>query len=151
MTVDYDALRGATNTGVPDNGPHTARLERAALIETDKGSNLVTEWSEDGLWWTSWNRFDGQGLPYTQALLDALEVDRSKLTNDDELTDALSAAEGLLYLVHTDSKQGSRGDRWFINTHVDGRAAPVQTDLPIDTEGLPALDGSGGEDDDAPF
>jgi len=150
--VDYEALRGGVTTGVPDNGAHTARLERAALIETDKGSNLVTEWSEDGLWWTSWNRFDGQGLPFTQQLLDSLGVDRSTITDDDELEQALSQAQGVLYLVHTDSKQGSKGDRWFINTYVDGRAVPTQDELPVDTEGLPDVDGPGAPaETDVPF
>lgn len=148
--VDYDALREGVSTGVPDNGTHTARLERAALIETDKGSNLITEWSEDGLWWTSWNRFDAQGMSYTQELLDALGVDRSKITNDDEFEEALSHPVGHLWLVRTDAKQGSRGDKWFINTYVDGRAVPTQTDLPIDTEGLPpVVDASADDQDDA--
>jgi hypothetical protein len=152
--VDYEALRGGVSTGVPDNGSHTARLERAALVETDKGSNLVTEWSEDGLWWTSWNRFNAQALPFTQALLDGLGVDRQKITNDDEFETALSDVQGILYLVHTDSKQGSQSDRWFINTYVDGRAVPAQIDMPVDTEGLPVLSepvGSVDDEEDLPF
>lgn len=136
--IDYEALRGGVVTGVPDNGSHTARLERAKLWEGDKGSQLITEWSNDkNVMWTSWNRFDANGLPYTQDLLDGLGIDRSKITDDDKLEAALNEAEGRMYSVRTDSKQGSQGDRWFINTYVDGPAVAEQPELPVDAEGLP--------------
>ena len=152
MTVDYEALRAGVSSGVPDNGAHTARLERAKLWEGDSGSKLITEWSEDGLFWTSWNQFEGQGMQYTQELLDGLGVDRSTITNDDEFEAALNEVEGILYLVHTDAKQGNQGDRWFINTYVDGRAVPTQPDLLTDTEDLPAVGSpAGAQDDDVPF
>lgn len=142
MPVDYEALRSGASTGVPEDGAHTARLERARLYEGEKGSQLITEWSESGLWWTSWNRFDGQGMPFTQALLDGLGVDRSTLTDDDAFEDALAQAQGALYLVTTSAKQGNQGDRWFINTYVDGKAVPVQSELGEVVEELPAANGS---------
>lgn len=137
MTVDYEALRGGVTTGVPENGSHTARLERAKLWEGDRGSQLITEWSENGLWWTSWNRFDAQGMQFTQELLDGLGIDRSKITDDDEFEAALNEVEGILYLVRTTAKEGSQSGKWFINTYCDGPAVPEQMDMPVDTEGLP--------------
>jgi hypothetical protein len=154
VPIDYEALRGGVTTGVPDNGSHTARLERAARLELDKGPSLVTEWSENGLWWTSWNRFNAQAMPYTQQLLDGLGVDRSTLMDDDKFDAALAEVQGMLYLVHTDAKQGDKGDMWFINTYVDGRAVPAQIDMPVDTKDLPVLDESADsvdDEEDLPF
>lgn len=163
--VDYDALAGNAGSGVPADGTHTARLERAALLETDNGSRLITEWSANGTWWESWNRFDGRGMSFTQDLLDGLGVDRSKVTNDDEMGDELSHAEGDTYRVRTESKRGSQGDRWFTSTYIEARVEggtpppprpEPESDAPADTAGLPAPGASAPAndlfgDDDIPF
>ena len=139
---------------MPDDGPHTALLEKAKLYEDDKGPAVITEWSADGLWWESWNRFAGKGLSFTLELLDGLGADRSKIADradDDYTNEVLTGLQGITYLVTTKSREWE--GRWYVNTYVDGPAVPTQTDLPIDTEGLPAVDGSGGngDDGDVPF
>jgi len=142
VPIDFAALRGeddAATAGVPTDGDHAARLERAVLHDGDRGTQLITEWSDErNLMWTSWNRFDGQGLKYTQELLDGLGVDRQSVMDDAQLAQELAAVEGRHYRVRTQSKQGRNGDRWFTNTYVDGPAVPVEPDVPVDTRGLPA-------------
>lgn len=160
MPIDFDALRGERGSQqVPDDGLHTARLERIVIHESDRGESLITEWSDDqNVQWTSWNRFDASGLPYTQDLLDGLGVDRRKLT-DENLADALARCEGSTYQVRTSSKRGSQGDRWFINTYIEQPLsrpdATLGSDIPADTSGLPERDAAPvGADlfgDDAPF
>jgi len=152
MPVDYEALRGtgSASAAVPDDGAHTARLDRAALVELDSGSRLVTEWSADGLAWTSWNRFDEKGMQYTQGLLDGLGVDRSTLTDDDALEAALSTVQGTTYLVTTKSQEGRLGDRWFTTTYVDARAV-ADPDLVADTSDLPDAQEALAVEGDVPF
>jgi hypothetical protein len=159
MPVDFDALRSETGSGVPDDGLHTARLERAAVIETDRGSRLITEWSdENNLMWTSWNRFDASGLKFTQDLLDGLGVNRSQIT-EDNFSDELAQMEGGTYQVRTDSKQGKQGDRWFTSTYIEQAIAGRQqtlADIPADSAGLPERDAAPAgtdlfADDDVPF
>lgn len=143
-SIDFSTLRGerANTTGVPEDGLHTARLERAVLQDTAKGPRLITEWSdENNLMWTSWNRFtaDQYGMPKTQELLDGLGVDRSKLT-DENFGDELATVEGGTYQVRTTSQQGSQGDRWFTETTIEQPIAGRQqelSDIPADTTGLP--------------
>lgn len=161
MPVDFEALRGEKSAGgVPDDGLHTARLERAALVETDRGSRLITEWSdENNLMWTSWNRFDASGMAFTQELLDGLGINRKQVT-EDNFADELASVEGSTYQVRTESKQGSQGDRWFTSTYIEQTIAGRQqtlADMPADTRGLPERDaapnGAGDlfGDDDIPF
>jgi hypothetical protein len=151
--INYAALSGRPAVADhPPDGARQARLDRAALVDTQNGERLVTEWSDatgNGLAWTSWNRFDTTGLPYTRDLLTGLEIDVAKLTDDDVLTAGLNAVTGRTYEVHTSSQQGSQGDRWFTSTYVDGHALGVQEELdaPIDTEGLPDVP----EDESIPF
>jgi hypothetical protein len=169
-SIDFDALKGASTRGVPEDGLHIARLERISFYEGDKGTQLITEWSnEANVTWTSWNRFDETGLSFTQELLDGLGVDRSKW-NPDEFQDEVEKAVGGTYQVRTDSRRGRQGDKWFTNTYIEqaiaGRqermatgsgAAPRQPepDVPIDTQGLPergnAPDADLFGDDDIPF
>ena len=160
MAIDYEALRGDSAGGVvPDDGTHTARLERAVLRDTANGERLITDWSsEECSLWTSWNRFDPQGLPYTQQLLDGLGIDRKKITADDELSEALERVEGATFQVRTESRQGSQGDRWFTSTYIEQVIAGRQeqlSDIPADTAGLPERDAAPDSGDlfgdDTPF
>jgi hypothetical protein len=172
VPIDYNALKdGAAAQVPPPDGDHTALLNRAALVETQNGERLVTEWqdaSDSSLQWTSWNRFDATGMSYTRELLMGLGIDLSggAIMDDSALTDALDAATNRMYDVKTTSQMGSRGDRVFVTTYVDGLALGSQqalaTDVPIDTRGLPAAQpptpaapagGSGKpwEDDTPPF
>jgi hypothetical protein len=149
MPIDYGALRGEVGTpDIPDDGDHIAYLDRAALVDTANGERLVTEWRDvfkPLIQWTSWNRFDSTGMSYTRDLLAGLGVDLSTVTEDDELIRELSVAQGGAYRVRTTSQMGSRGDRVFISTYVDGTAKgndlqpelPMEGDVPIDTSGLP--------------
>jgi hypothetical protein len=137
---------------VPDDGPHTARLERAKLIETANGTRLVTEWSENGVWWTSWNRFDEQGMQWTQGLLDGLGVDREKIADradDDYTNEQLAGVVGVTYSVTCKSQQGRQGDRWFTTTYVDGPAVPLQSELGEEPVTVPAAQDD--DTDDVPF
>lgn len=143
MPIDYQALQsGQVNVEIPGDGEHVARLERAALVSTNNGERLVTDWSgaNENIQWTSWNRFDEMGLSYTVELLDGLGVDRSAVQTDDGFTDALDAVTGNLYDVRTSSQKGKQGDRWFTTTYVTGRATGIQdaleVDMPADTTGL---------------
>jgi hypothetical protein len=162
VPIDFEALRGEKElSGVPDDGIHTARLERAVLKETDKGDRVITEWSSDRCpHWASWNRFDEQGLPYTQQLLDGLGIDRKVMTSDDELSQALEKIEGGTYQVRTESRKGSQGDRWFTSTYIEQAIAGRQEtldELAADTRGLPERDAApaaAGDifgDDSVPF
>jgi hypothetical protein len=146
--INYEALRtGASTVQVPADGTHQATLDRAALVSTDKGERLVTEWTDiDGtVGWTSWNRFDTTGMSYTRELLQGLGIDLNTVTDDTALTDALDQASHHVYQVRTSSQKGSQGDRWFTSTYVDGQSQGVQeslngdVDLPIDTAGLPEV------------
>jgi hypothetical protein len=167
-SVDYDRLRGEGGDVAdhPPDGLHVARLERAVLQDTKRGMQVLTEWSDpNNLMWTSWNRFDADqfGMPKTQKLLDGLGVDRSQLTDDDALSQALADVEGGTYQVRTESRQGNQGDKWFTDTFIEqpivGRQQSL-TDIPADTTGLrePAPQGgkaksgaSDFDDDDIPF
>lgn len=157
MSIDYEALRG-TAAGPPDNGSYDARLERAALVETRNGEQLVTEWTCPEGAWTSWNRFDATGLPFAQELLDGLAVDRTKLTDDYALESELYRVTGQTYRVVVSNSKGSQGDRVFTNTKVIGPAAQT-TDVPGDLQGLQGrggdpqrpLDGQKQDEEDIPF
>lgn len=139
MPVDYDALRGDGSVNTPDDGEHIALLERAALVETGKGDNVVTEWKapSEKASWQSWNRFDPSGMPYTRDLLVALGVNLSTLTDDDGLQAELDKCVNRYWRVNTTSRMGNQGDRVFITTYVNGPTGPPQPDVPIDSEGLP--------------
>ena len=149
---DYDALRGDTG-GLPPDGVHDAHLDRASLIDTRKGEMLVTEWRTQGdplYWWTTWFRFDGQGLAFTLAFLDAIGVDRSALADADgsRLEDALDARIGHMYAVRT-KRWGSDGGGG-VNVTVEGEQLQQSLDVPIDDQGLTAATVV-KDDDDIPF
>lgn len=154
--IDYDALRGETG-GDPPDGMHDASLVRAAIVETQNGTRLVTEWQishPTPYYWTAWHGFDGQRLNWTQEYLDGLGVDRATITDDDALTEQLENVTGIVYEVRVQSKNG------FLNTYVEGPAAARQEslDLPIATDDLPpagvasaAAPTTDPADDDIPF
>jgi hypothetical protein len=116
---------------------------------------LVTEWKtrgEDFYAWTTWFGFEGQRMAFTQDFLDQLGVDRSSITDDDALTDALEARIGLLYRCAT-SAWGSGGG---INVELLGRAGQqrLTADVPIDESDVvrETVPPSGDPaDDDIPF
>lgn len=136
--IDYDLLSGQSG-GDPPDGMHDAYLVRAALVDTRKGPALVTEWQttgENAFYWTTWFGFDAQRVSFTQDFLDAIEVDRSRVTDDDALTTALDQRVGTVYRVRT-----SKGAAW-VNTDVEPHApgTPGQTaldDIQIDSRDLP--------------
>lgn len=144
MPIDYNALQsGQATIEAPTDGEHIAHLERAAIVSTNNGERLVTEWAgaNENVQWTSWNRFDETGLSYTVELLDGLGVDRAAISNDDSFVDALDACVQNIYDVTTKSQMGSKGDRVFTTTYVKGRATSYQealeVDAPADTSDLP--------------
>jgi hypothetical protein len=162
MPINYEALRtGDTSAQLPADGSHTAILQRAALVTTNNGERLVTEWSDttNGAAWTSWNRFDETGLSYTIELLDHLGVDRAAVADagdDDAFQAALDAVTGGAYDVRTTSQTGSRGDRVFVTTYVDARSQGVvqrlTDDIPVDTTDLPQQPAAATvAEDDIPF
>lgn len=152
-SIDYNLLSGQSG-GDPEDGIHTARLLRAALVETSRGTSLVTEWQtlQDPLYyWTTWFGFEANRISFTQEFLDAVGIDRSKMTDDGAFEMALSEVEGNTYEVRTQA-----GASW-VNTYVQ---EPVTPDVPIDTGGLPeptsepVMAGGGSTDaadDDIPF
>lgn len=151
---DYDALRGDTG-GLPPDGVHDAHLDRASLIDTRKGEMLVTEWRTQGdplYWWTTWFRFDGQGLAFTLAFLDAIGVDRTSLADTDgnRLEDALDARLGLVYAVRT-KRWGSDGGGG-VNVTVEGEQLQTSLDASVDTSDLLEPTAAAVTDDeDIPF
>lgn len=156
MPIDFDVLRGTGAPATPDDGDHVAWLERAAIVETQNGERLVTEWrdtADKSVQWTSWNRFDTTGMSYTRDLLLGLGVDLSTVNDTVDLSDGLIAKVGLTWRVTTKSQMGSQGDRVFVTTYVNGRDTPVEPDVPIDTRGLaePAAAPAPAVDDAPPF
>lgn len=139
MPIDFDALWGSGDVQTPDDGEHIALLERAALVDTKKGEQLVTEWRAptEKAAWQSWNRFDTSGMSYTRDLLLALGVSPRSAMDDDALASELDRCVNQWWRVTTTSQMGSQGDRVFVTTYVNGKAGPVEPDVPIDTEGLP--------------
>ena len=155
--IDFDALRGTTG-GDPPDGIYSARLQRAAIVETRNGTKLVSEWqvTDPGpYYWSVWHGFAGQAMSFTQDYLDGLGVDRSKLTDEDAFETELSRVIGREFEVRTEA-----GAAW-INTFIEGPATGTgQTsldDVPVDTSDLPPAGvGANGDprdpdDDDIPF
>jgi hypothetical protein len=156
MPIDYNHLNsGSSEVEPPSDGSHTAMLERASLVDTRSGEQVVTEWRDaqrDTVWWQSWNRFDTNGFQYTRELLIGLGVPLGKASSDglplvmddDGLTRALEIAVGGMFDVRTQSRQGD--GRVFVNTYVNGLtrgglqlglSASAELDVPFDTDGLP--------------
>jgi hypothetical protein len=155
---NYDQLNsGVVEQKTPDDGVHKAILDRAALVETRTGKEMVvTEWrdaTDELVQWQSWNQFEGQGFAYVRDLLLALGVplgdtdDRgTPLIMDDEgLRRYLEIAQGGMYDVKTQSREV--GDRVFVNTYVNGLttggaqlglSVTNEPDVPIDNGDLPA-------------
>ena len=166
MPINFEALRADSLAGdVPDDGAHIARLERSRIVEGRNGTQLVTEWSENGLWWTSWDTLEGgQYLDRTKQLLARLGLTAADLTDEDTLTGALADREGVVWDCRTESRRP--GDKWFTTTYIDGRhegpvpTAPAavkaqQRELPGTDIPIPAADlappPSSRDDDDIPF
>lgn len=163
--VDYDSLAADRGEGVPEDGSHIARLERAVVRETSSGTRMITEWSADGLYWECWSQLEGQGLKFAQEIIDGLGIDRSELAararagNEDALADELSYREGSTYTVTTKSRQVN--GRWFTDVYdveaVQGVQQTLGADVPIDVSDMsPAAAApqgalAGFDDDDIPF
>lgn len=147
--IDYNALRGAIG-GDPPDGTHQAYLARAALVDTSSGTKLVSEWQVTGMtpyYWASWHGFAPTRMNVTQEYLDALGVDRSKITDDDAFTDELLRITGKTYTVRTSAWSGG------VNTYVEETSIPAQaelTDIPVDAEPV-AVGVAVGDEDDIPF
>ena len=144
MGIDHQALWERSGLVPPDGKHNAATLERASLRTDFDPPKLITEWSSGEFAWESWNRFDTTGTPYTRDLLVGLGIKRTR--SDDELEAALEALVGHTFEVRTTSQQGSQGDRWFVNTYVDGVSADR---LPAPGPDLPTGDGASPEQLDA--
>lgn len=151
MSIDWDALRGAA-AEVPPNGIHKAYLDRASIVDTSGGEKLVTDWKTSGASgaplyaWTTWFGLSGQALGFTQAFLDAIGVDRSKLMDYAGFDAALAAAVGIEYDVET-KRWGDRGDG--VNVTVLATQTQQQlADVPIEPVTVPSTP---VDDDDIPF
>jgi hypothetical protein len=165
VPINYDQLNtGEADVQTPDDGAHVAILDRASLVDTRSGEQVVTEWRDAKdytVQWQSWNRFEGAGFPYTRDLLVGLGVPLGKnapdgtplIMDDDGLRREIAIAQGGMFNVRTVSRQGD--GRVFVNTYVDGltmggvqldissnvealnQSARIEPDVPIDTDGLP--------------
>lgn len=145
--IDYAQLRGeGGEPELPEDGPSVATLDRAAVVSTQNGERLVTEWRNlfrSNIQWQSWNRFDATGMAYTRDLLKGLGVNLATVTDDSALERELSVAVGGNYKVRTTSQMGSKGDRVFVSTYADGLAtgnelqSSIFDELQPDTSGLP--------------
>ena len=165
MPINFDQLNtGETDVKLPSDGARVAFLDRAALVDTRSGEQVVTEWRDAKdytVQWVSWNRFEGAGFPYTRDLLLGLGVPLGKnapdgtplIMDDDGLKREIDMAVGGMFNIRTQSRQGD--GRVFVNTYVDGlttggvqldinsnaaalnASATIPPDVPIDTEGLP--------------
>lgn len=146
--IDYGLLR-SNDGGEPPEGMHEPYLARAALVETDKGTLLVSEWQVPGsYYWTAWHGFAPDRIRFTQEYLDGLGVDRSTITDDEEFERALSEVIGTVFRVRTERSKGG-----YLNTYVEAAAEP-DIPLPDFEEGQPAGVGAGvqqASDDDIPF
>ena len=119
--------------GEPVDGEHTAWLEHAVVRDTRNGKAIKCEWRTTDLayYWESWHNTSGGGKARTQDLLGKLGIDLEQLSGWDELEDELAQTEDRAYIVKV-SRNGS-----FVNTAIVERSTGVQTDLPINTTGLP--------------
>jgi len=155
--IDFGLLRGQENAGgEPPDGQRAAMLVRADIVDTSKGSMLITEWQTSGgptpYYWQTWFGFTPTRISVTQELLDGLGIDRASVTDDDAFEAQLHAVTGRTYTVTT--------SRWAngVNTYIDERSPtrPQSEELPIDTAGVPAaaVAAAGTNqtvDDDIPF
>jgi hypothetical protein len=124
--IDYDALRGGAG-GDPPDGTHEAQLVRAKLVDTEKGTRLVTEWQTTGAtpyYWATWFGFDGARLGFAQEFLDAIGADRSQITDDEAFEAALEGLAYQTYVVRTAAWSGG------VNTYIT-EARDVAPDVPI--------------------
>ena len=140
MPINFDQLNtGELDVKTPDDGNHVAILDRASLVSTRSGEQIVTEWRDAKdytVQWQSWNRFEGNGFPYTRDLLIGLGVPLGKelpdgtpiIMDDDGLRREVEIAVGGMFNIRTQSRQGD--GRVFVNTYVDGlTAGGVQLDI----------------------
>jgi hypothetical protein len=163
--IDYGLLGGEQNRepSEPPEGTYQATLVVAKVVETSRGTALVTEWStetEPPYYWTAWFGFAANRIAITNELLDGIGVDRAAIVRggtqeqrDEELTRQLWAATNKVYAIEVTRWSGGVNTKVIVAPEV----SPDQTqmwDAPISTEGLPAAGvGAAGhsEDDDIPF
>jgi hypothetical protein len=146
--IDYARLQGGEG-GAPPDGTYTAYLMRAEIIDTSKGSMLITEWQHDTHWWEAWFGFTGQRLAVTQSFLRGLGV-LHLATDDDALELALAKAAGSSYIVRVEHNGN------FVNTSIakDGPPMDAQAELPVQDSDLPTEPVPVAKvpaDDDIPF
>src|SRR5215471_16888566 len=112
MPINLPGLRGETAVLVPDDGVHTARLERTNIVELTAGLRLVTDWRalDSACQWSSWNWLEGdwpERLIETGDLLAGLGVEATD--DEDELAGLLAIAEGGVYQVRTETTRAKDG------------------------------------------
>jgi hypothetical protein len=163
--INYDLLGGQAG-GEPSEGTYQATLIRAQVIDTSKGSSLITEWSTSenpAYYWSTWFGFSANRITVTNEFLDAIGVDRASIMRggtqderDEELTRQLWTATNQAYTVEVTKWSGG------VNTKVVAAPAPdvsidqtAMWEAPIQSGGPPAPVGAGAggrsEDDDIPF
>ena len=150
-SINYAALAGGGTE--PPEGMHDAYLIRARL-QIGQRDFVVTEWQAGPFYWETLFGFEGQRMQFTQDALDGLGIDRSTVTNDDELEAELARVQGSQFRVRV-----TRNGR-FVNTDIVGAATrpaqtpPAQTDIPLPDVSAPpepaqaSLVGPNGASDD---
>jgi hypothetical protein len=162
MPVNFDALRrGRGADDVPANGQHIARLEKAIVLDTRRGTQLKCEWTEvsTGQWWSTWDTLEDSQWAWRAAdLLGAFGIDLAEVTDEEDLAMLLAEAEGGVFEVTTDTQFGDKGGA-FVHV-LDPRPSTVQgtqlemppkTDVPVPKEELQPAATSPTTDDDIPF
>lgn len=128
--INFDQLR-AGGSADPEAGLHEARLERAKVVDTKNGAEMmVTEWSTaDNTQWTAWHGFTSKQLDFTVEYLDELGIGHDFATRE-QLEDALDTIVGRYFQVRVEISRG------FVNTFIE---QPIEPDVPIDAAGLPEV------------
>jgi hypothetical protein len=161
--INYDLLGAepGREPSEPPEGTHQATLVVAKVVETSKGTALVTEWSaeEGSYYWTTWFGFASNRIAITNELLDGIGVGRASIVRgetqeqrDEELTRQLWAATNKAYTVEVTRWSGG------VNTKV---SSPLEPDVsidqtamwekPIGSSGVIPVPAGHSEDDDLPF
>jgi hypothetical protein len=142
-SINYAQLAGGGNVTPPD-GLHNAYLMRARL-QTGAQDFLVTEWQAGTFYWETLYGFTANRIRFAQDALDGLGIDRSKITNDDALEDALYRVQGGQFQVRTEVNGN------FVNTYVEGPVSARFEDMPADTSGLPDVSAPPAQPAQAPL
>ena len=164
--INFDLLGGQAG-GEPPQGTYRATLIRAQVIDTSKGSSLITEWQageNPAYFWSTWFGFAANRVAVTQDFLDAIGVDRSAIMRggthderDEELTRQLWEATNKSYAVEVTKWSGGVNTKVVADVEPDvAIVSPDQMawEVPIEKTAQPPAGiavGARSEDDDIPF